>query len=348
MSSPSLSEFLSQPEVAGRPRTSSATAAGVVAVSQACRAVAGQLGFGALRPGDAPVGEVNVHGEQQQALDVLAHGLFVEAAEGCSQFAGVLSEESEEVISADPAGTLLLAFDPLDGSSNLEINGPVGSIFSIVERTRTGPVTAEEFLGVGTSQVAAGYALYGSHTVLMVSVGDGVHAFTLGPATGQFRLSGSNVRIPAATQEYAINAANSRFWEPPVARYVAECCAGATGPRGKDFNTRWIAAVVSDTHRILTRGGVFLYPRDDRPAYREGRLRIAYEANPIAFLVEQAGGLATDGSTRILSLTPTTVHERVPFVFGSSEEVALISEYHCEASRSGSAGDVQQANGRSR
>ena len=261
MSSPSLSEFLSQPEVAGRPRTSSATAAGVVAVSQACRAVAGQLGFGALRPGDAPVGEVNVHGEQQQALDVLAHGLFVEAAEGCSQFAGVLSEESEEVISADPAGTLLLAFDPLDGSSNLEINGPVGSIFSIVERTRTGPVTAEEFLGVGTSQVAAGYALYGSHTVLMVSVGDGVHAFTLGPATGQFRLSGSNVRIPAATQEYAINAANSRFWEPPVARYVAECCAGATGPRGKDFNTRWIAAVVSDTHRILTRGGVFLPTR---------------------------------------------------------------------------------------
>jgi fructose-1,6-bisphosphatase I/sedoheptulose-1,7-bisphosphatase len=244
------------------------------------------------------------------------------------------SEEMEDVHtlpSQYPRGKYLLVFDPLDGSSNVDVNVSVGSIFSILRaRTAGEDARREDFLQRGTAQVCAGYAIYGPCTMLVITLGKGTHAFTLDPLLGEWVLSHPNLRIPSRTQEFAINASNSRFWEPAVKRYVDECLAGQAGPRGADFNMRWIASLVAETHRILMRGGVFLYPRDTRATGKPGRLRVLYETHPISFLVEQAGGLASTGDARAMELEPTSLHQRTGYVFGSSDEVARIERYHHE------------------
>jgi fructose-1,6-bisphosphatase I / sedoheptulose-1,7-bisphosphatase len=247
----------------------------------------------------------------------------------------MVSEELEEPYRLPPQyprGKYLLLFDPLDGSSNIDVNVSVGSIFSILRAPQAGSdPDPRDFLQSGSRQVCAGYAIYGPSTMLVLSVGTGVHAFTLDPNLGEFVLTRESIQIPSSTTEFAINASNQRFWEPAVQRYVQECLAGRAGPRQKDFNMRWVASLVAETHRILTRGGVFLYPRDSRQPVKPGRLRLLYEANPMAFLVEQAGGAASTGRGRLLDVVPSDVHQRISFVFGASEEVARIEEYHSES-----------------
>ncbi|MBC7303636.1 MAG: class 1 fructose-bisphosphatase [Nocardia sp.] len=307
----------------------------ILDVALACKAISKRIASGALTGVLGGAGVVNVQGEQQQKLDVVANDLFLRANEWGGQLAGMVSEELDDPypIPPDyPRGKYLLAFDPLDGSSNIDVNVAVGSIFSILRAPVPGVhATRQDFLQPGTEQVAAGYAIYGPATQLVLTVGTGVHAFTLDPELGEFFLTGQNLRLSASTSEYAVNSSNRRFWEPAVRRYIDECLAGATGPREKDFNMRWVASLVVETHRILTRGGVFLYPRDSKDPAKEGRLRLLYEANPIAFLIEQAGGLASTGRHRILEVAPTELHQRIAFIFGSRDEVARIVSYHVEA-----------------
>jgi fructose-1,6-bisphosphatase I/sedoheptulose-1,7-bisphosphatase len=244
----------------------------------------------------------------------------------------MVSEELEEVYTLPkqfPRGKYLLAFDPLDGSSNIDVNVTVGSIFSVMRAiTPEAYPKPEDFLQPGTQQVCAGYAVYGPSTMLVLTLGKGTHAFTLEPQLGEWVLSHPNLTIPKKTREFAINASNSRFWEPAVKRYVDECLAGRTGPRGDDFNMRWIASLVAETHRILMRGGVFMYPRDSKEAGKAGRLRLLYEANPISMLIEQAGGMASTGRQRLLEVQPESLHQRIGFVFGSADEVTRIEAYH--------------------
>ena len=246
----------------------------------------------------------------------------------------MVSEEMDEpypIPAEYPRGDYLLSFNPLDGFSNIDLNVSVGSIFSILRAPIAGGVaTPADFMQPGTEQVAAGYAIYGPATVLVLTVGTGVHAFTLDPHLGEFFLTSQNIRVPEATAEYAVNVSNRRFWEPAVKRYIDECLQGVSGPRGKDFNMRWVASLVAEAHRILTRGGVFMYPRDSKDPTGEGLLRLLYEANPIALLIEQAGGLATTGCERILSVTPTDIHQRIGFIVGSRQEIELLIRYHGE------------------
>jgi fructose-1,6-bisphosphatase I/sedoheptulose-1,7-bisphosphatase len=248
------------------------------------------------------------------------------------------SEEMDlpyQIPSQYPRGKYLLVFDPLDGSSNIDVNVSVGSIFSILRGPDSGADVGEkDFLQAGASQVAAGYALYGPTTMLVLTVGDGVNGFTLDPNLGEFMLTHPHMRIPEDTQEFAINASNSRFWEAPVKRYVDECLAGKTGPRGKDFNMRWIASMVAEAHRILMRGGVFMYPRDTKDTSKPGRLRLLYEANPIGMIMEQAGGRASTGEKPMLAVEPTSLHQRIGLVFGSRNEVERIERYHTEPTKS--------------
>jgi fructose-1,6-bisphosphatase I len=239
----------------------------------------------------------------------------------------MVSEEAEHPVPLDPKGTVCVAIDPLDGSSNIETNVPVGTIFSIVAAGGRGETPTSPFLERGSAQKAAGYVIYGPQTALALTVGKGTNIFTLDPATNSFRLSHPSVRIPETTSEYAINGSNERHWSSNIRDYVADCRAGTSGPRDKDFNTRWIASLVAETHRILVRGGVFLYPSDARKGYEKGRLRLLYEANPIAFLVEQAGGKAFDGFTRTLDLAPSKIHERTALIFGSAQEMDVIARY---------------------
>ncbi len=306
----------------------------ILDVALACKAIAKRVAYGALDGLLGSEGRTNVQGEAQQRLDVVANEIFLRANEWGGLVAGMVSEELDEpwpVPVEYPRGKYLLCFDPLDGSSNIDVNVSVGSIFSILRAPRPGEAaTHEDFLQPGTEQVCAGYAIYGPSTVLVLTVGRGVHAFTLDPVLGEFFLTQQDIRIPESTQEFAINGSNRRFWEPAVVKYVDECLAGRTGPRGKDFNTRWIASLVAETHRILTRGGVFLYPRDSKDPSKEGRLRLLYEANPVAMLVEQAGGLATTGRERILEVRPSELHQRIGLVFGSREEVERIERHHTE------------------
>jgi fructose-1,6-bisphosphatase I/sedoheptulose-1,7-bisphosphatase len=230
-----------------------------------------------------------------------------------------------------PRGKYLLAFDPLDGSSNIDVNVSVGSIFSITRAADPArEATAADFLQPGREQVCAGYAIYGPSTMLVLTLGSGTHAFTLDPVLGEWVLSHPNLSVPRSTREFAINASNSRFWEPAVRRYVDECLAGRTGPREADFNMRWIASLVAETHRILMRGGVFLYPKDNKDPAKPGRLRLLYEASPIAFLIEQAGGMASTGRSRLMDVQPDALHQRIGFVFGSADEVERIEAYHRE------------------
>jgi fructose-1,6-bisphosphatase I / sedoheptulose-1,7-bisphosphatase len=300
-------------------------------VALACKAISRRIASGALSGVLGAAGATNVHGEQQQKLDVLANDIFLRATERSGLLAGMASEELEapyQLPAGCQRGNYLLVFDPLDGSSNIDVNVSVGSIFSILRAPVSGlDVQVGDFLQPGTEQVAAGFAIYGPSTILLLSVGNGVHAFTLDSEAGEFVLTRSDVTVPEATAEFAINTSNHRFWEPAVQRYVDECLAGTTGPRGKDFNMRWVASLVAEAHRILTRGGVFLYPRDTK---QNGRLRLLYEANPIAFLIEQAGGRATTGGERVLEVAPQDLHQRIGFVFGSREEVERIERYHSD------------------
>jgi fructose-1,6-bisphosphatase I len=233
-----------------------------------------------------------------------------------------------------PQGEYLLLFDPLDGSSNIDVNVSIGTIFSVLRKVgHTRGVSEEDFLQPGKQQAAAGYCVYGPQTTLVLTLGNGVTMFTLDRETGSWVLTSTDVRIPEETKEFAINMSNMRHWAPPVRRYIDECLQGKTGPRGKDFNMRWVASMVADVHRILTRGGVFLYPWDQREPDKPGKLRLMYEANPMGFIVEQAGGLATNGHERILDLVPTKLHQRVSVVLGSASEVRRVTEYHREAAK---------------
>jgi fructose-1,6-bisphosphatase I/sedoheptulose-1,7-bisphosphatase len=305
----------------------------ILSVALACKTVATQVAQGALAGVLGGAGATNAQGEAQQRLDVIANDAFLHTAEWGGHAAAMVSEEMERPYcpAQSDGARYLLVFDPLDGSSNIDVNVSVGSIFSILRLPADGKACQEgAFLQPGSAQVAAGYAIYGPSTMLVLTVGSGVHAFTLERSIGEFLLTHRSLRIPERTSEFAINTSNSRFWEPPVRRYVAECLAGATGPRGRDFNMRWIASLVAEAHRILMRGGVFLYPRDRKDPAQAGRLRLLYEANPIGFLIEQAGGRASTGRGTVLDVAPQSLHQRIPFVFGSREEVERIERYHAE------------------
>jgi fructose-1,6-bisphosphatase I/sedoheptulose-1,7-bisphosphatase len=265
-------------------------------------------------------------------LDVMANEIFLRTNEWGGQLAGMLSEEMEapyRIPAEYPRGRYLLLFDPLDGSSNIDVNVAVGSIFSVL-RCPDGIEEPSEadFLQPGTAQVCAGYAIYGPSTMLVLTTGRGVHGFTLDREIGEFMLTHPDLTIPVETSEFAINASNARYWEPAIKRYVNECLAGKTGPRGRDFNMRWIASLVAETHRILMRGGVFMYPRDRKDLTKPGRLRLLYEANPIGFIIEQAGGRASTGREPILDVAPQSLHQRIGFVFGARAEVERIELYH--------------------
>lgn len=315
-------------------------------VAMACKAIARAVAFGELggmlgNHAAEAGGSVNVQGETQKKLDVLSNNVFTRMNEWGGHLAGMASEEMDDpyqIPAKNPRGKYLLVFDPLDGSSNIDVNVSVGSIFSILRApqavTASGrDVVEADFLQPGTEQVAAGYALYGPTTMLVLTVGNGVNGFTLDPNLGEFMLTHPKMQIPADTQEFAINASNSRFWEAPIKRYVDECLAGKTGPRAKDFNMRWIASMVAEAHRILMRGGVFMYPRDTKDPAKPGRLRLLYEANPVGFIMEQAGGRASTGRQAILEVQPTSLHQRIGLVFGSKHEVERIERYHAEPAK---------------
>ncbi len=308
----------------------------ILDVALACKRIAKAVAMGSLAGVLESEQTVNVQGETQKKLDVVSDAIFRHSTEWSGHVAAVASEELDHyrpVPPAYPKGRYLLAYDPLDGSSNIDVNVAVGSIFSVLRApSDKAEVEETDFLQPGTAQVAAGYGVYGPSTLLVLTLGRGVVIFTLDPGLGEFILTKSDLKIPEETQEFAINASNSRFWEPPVQRYVAECLAGQSGPREKDFNMRWIASLVADAHRVLIRGGVYLYPRDTKQPSKPGRLRHLYEASPIAFLIEQAGGAASTGARRLMEVVPKTLHERIPLIFGSSAEVERIVAYHREPS----------------
>ncbi len=301
-------------------------------VQRACKFVAAAVSRGGLAALPAAATGINVQGEQQKPIDVVANDILVKTCEWGGQLCGMVSEEMAEVyrIPAEhPRGRHLLVFDPLDGSSNIDVNMTVGTIFSVLCAppgvSEPGP---EHFLRPGREQVAAGFAVYGPTTMLILTLGAGVQGFTLDREIGAFVLTHPDMLIPEATQEFAINASNERFWEAPVRRYVEECIEGKAGPRGVDFNMRWIASMVAEVHRILIRGGLFMYPRDSREPTRPGRLRLLYEANPMAMIIEQAGGAASTGRERILDIAPDAIHQRVPVILGSRDEVQRLVRYH--------------------
>ncbi len=324
---PTLAQFLIESR-RGAPAATGDFDSLVTDIALACKAIALEVRRGAIGAHPATDATVNVQGEAQQPLDVIANDILLRTCEWGGHVAGMVSEELEApyaIPTAFPRGKYLLCFDPLDGSSNIDVNMSVGSIFSVRRAPRgTEPPTANDFLLPGTSQVCAGYAVYGPSSMLVLTLGRGVHAFTLEPTLGEWVLTHPDLRIAPDTREFAINASNARHWSPAVRQYVDECLAGASGPRGVDFNMRWIASLVAEAHRILMRGGVFLYPADSRRGYERGRLRMLYEIQPIAMLVEQAGGWASDGMSRVMPHVPEFLHERAPFVFGARSEVERI------------------------
>ena len=306
----------------------------VLGVATACRQIGEAVRFGALGRAGEPAPTFNSQGERQASLDILANGFFLRASETSGCVAAIVSEEMEAPFAVGPDGRkakYLLVFDPLDGSSNIDVNVSIGSIFSILRAEAKGNVDlTEAFLQPGYRQFCAGYAIYGPATMLVLTLGAGVFGFTLEPQLGMFFLTHPSLRIPSSASEFAINVSNCRFWESPVKRYIDECLAGKVGPRGKDFNMRWIASLVAEVHRILMRGGVFLYPRDRKDPAKPGRLRLLYEANPVSFIVEQAGGRSVSGSDRILDIMPSELHQRIGLIFGAAEEVDRIAAYHRE------------------
>ena len=305
-------------------------------VARACKSISHAVNKGSLGSelGDVmgSAGIENVQGEVQKKLDIIANDVLIEANEWGGHLAAMASEEMDSihvVPNRYPQGEYLLMFDPLDGSSNIEVNVSIGTIFSVLKKvSNNAAVTEKDFLQPGTQQVAAGYCVYGPQTTLVLTVGDGVAMFTLDREQGSFVLTQENVKIPEDTKEFAINMSNMRHWDAPVKRYIDECLAGKEGPRGKDFNMRWIASMVADVHRILTRGGIFMYPWDKREPEKPGKLRLMYEANPMSWLIEQAGGAATNGKQRILELEPMQLHQRVSVILGSKNEVERVTKYH--------------------
>ncbi|MDY7573870.1 class 1 fructose-bisphosphatase [Actimicrobium sp. CCI2.3] len=301
-------------------------------VARACKTISHAVGKGALGDVLGSANIENVQGEVQKKLDIISNEILLEANEWGGHLAAMASEEMETIHlipNRYPMGEYMLLFDPLDGSSNIDVNVSIGTIFSVLKAPdgMTTP-TEQDFLQPGTRQVAAGYAVYGPQTVLVLTTGNGVNCFTLDREMGSWVLTQRNIQIPADTREYAINASNARHWHPPVTRYVNEMQAGTTGPREADFNMRWIASMVADVHRILCRGGIFMYPADIRDPSKPGKLRLMYEANPMAFIVEQAGGAATDGHGRIMDIQPEKLHQRVPVFLGSKNEVERVTAYH--------------------
>ena len=306
-------------------------------VSRACKTISHAGGKGALGEvlGTSDASSENIQGEIQKKLDIISNDILLEANEWGGHLAAMASEEMESIHPIPnryPMGEYLLLFDPLDGSSNIDVNVSIGTIFSVLKAPpgMANP-TEQDFLQPGRQQVAAGYAVYGPQTVLVLTTGNGVQSFTLDREMGSWVMTDSRAQIPEDTKEYAINASNARHWYAPVSRYIDELQAGVTGERGRDFNMRWVASMVADVHRILTRGGIFMYPADARDPGKPGKLRLMYEANPMAFIVEQAGGAATDGRHRILDIQPEKLHQRVAVFLGSKNEVERVTSYHNEA-----------------
>jgi fructose-1,6-bisphosphatase I len=301
-------------------------------VARACKRISYAVGKGDLAGILGEAGTENVQGESQKKLDVIANETLLEANEWGGHLAAMASEEMDDpyvIPNRYPKGEFLLLFDPLDGSSNIDVNVSIGTIFSVL-RAPEGVAQVDEshFLQPGSKQMAAGYAVYGPSTILVITVGDGVASFTLDRETGSWWLTNDRMQIPTTTKEFAINASNARHWYPPVQNYIADLLAGKTGPRGRDFNMRWVASMVADVHRIMTRGGIFMYPADSREPDKPGKLRLMYEANPMSFLIEQAGGASSTGTMRMMDVQPTKLHQRVPVFLGSKEEVAVAVRYH--------------------
>jgi fructose-1,6-bisphosphatase I len=306
-------------------------------VLTACKKIACAVNRGGLIGILGSAGSENVQGETQKKLDIISNDVMVNSLEWTGHLAGMASEEMDDPLSIPdmyPRGKYLILFDPLDGSSNIDVNVSVGTIFSILRAPEgcENP-TVEDFLQPGTRQICAGYAVYGPATMLVLTSGHGVNGFTLDRSIGEFILSHPDMTIPADTREFAINMSNQRHWEAPVKRYVDECIQGQEGPRGEDFNMRWIASMVAEVHRILTRGGIFMYPIDEKLKSKgqDGKLRLMYEANPMGFIVEQAGGACSTGRERIMELEPTGLHQRVPVILGSRNEVERVVAYHRES-----------------
>ena len=302
-------------------------------VARSCKSISQAVNKGALGGVLGGAETENIQGEMQKKLDIIANEVLIEANEWGGHLAAMASEEMEGIYVVPnryPQGEYLLLFDPLDGSSNIDVNVSIGTIFSVLRKPEGAGVSEQDFLQAGHKQVAAGYCVYGPQTTLVLTVGDGVAMFTLDREQGSFIRTQENVRVPEDTQEFAINMSNMRHWVTPVQRYIDECLQGTDGPRGKNFNMRWIASMVADVHRILTRGGVFMYPWDKREPGKPGKLRLMYEANPMSWLIEQAGGAATNGKQRIMDIEPGKLHERVSVVLGSKNEVDRVTRYHLE------------------
>lgn len=305
-------------------------------VARACKAISHAVGKGALGGVLGSLDSENVQGEVQKKLDVMSNEILLEANEWGGHLAAMASEEMETIHRIPhryPKGEYLLLFDPLDGSSNIDVNVSIGTIFSVLQAPADAAgreIEEKDFLQPGNRQVAAGYAVYGPQSMLVLTVGTGVVGFTLDREMGSWVLTTEEMRIPEDTTEFAINMSNMRHWESPVKHYIDDCLAGTTGPLGKDYNMRWIASMVADVHRIMTRGGIFMYPRDARPSGKKGKLRLMYEANPMSFLVEQAGGAAIDGDQRILDAVPEGLHQRIGVIMGSKNEVERVQRYHLE------------------
>jgi len=301
----------------------------LLAVVNTCSTLSHEVAQGALIGLLGSAGSGNVQGEVQQKLDIIANDQLIDGVKGCKSLAGLASEEMELPVVVQGTGDYLLLFDPLDGSSNIDVNVSIGTIFSILKKQDpNAPLQTSDFLLSGRHQVASGYVVYGPQTTMALTLGDGVVMFTLNKETGEFLLIKDTVTISPSTKEFAINMSNMRHWADPVRRYVDECLAGTTGARDKDFNMRWIASMVADVHRVLSRGGVFMYPWDKRDPNKAGKLRLMYEANPMSYLVEQAGGASINGTQTIMDLQPTGLHERVSVMLGSKEEIDRLKQYH--------------------
>ncbi|MDR6795676.1 class 1 fructose-bisphosphatase [Acinetobacter calcoaceticus] len=323
MSNLTLSQFLEQQKGNLTPELAQV----IDTIATTCKTIDLALQKGALAGILGSAGNENVQGETQKKLDVISNDYLIDALKVHPQVGGLASEELDEFTPAQENGKYLVLFDPLDGSSNIDINMCVGTIFSILP-AKNAVTHAEDFMQAGTQQVAAGYVLYGPSTMMALTVGNGVAFFTLDPETQTFLLTTDNVQVAADTQEFAINASNQRHWEDPVKQYIDELLAGKTSVREKDFNMRWVACMVGDIHRILCRSGIFLYPYDLKDPKKAGRLRLMYEANPMSMLIEQAGGASTTGRVRILDIEPTELHQRVPVIIGSKNEVERVTSYH--------------------
>ncbi len=337
MSRKTLTQYLVEQQ-----RTNNAIAAEVrlliEVVSRACKAISHAVSKGALGGVLGSLDSENVQGEVQKKLDVMSNEILLEANEWGGHLAGMASEEMEtihRIPNRYPKGEYLLLFDPLDGSSNIDVNVSIGTIFSVLKAPSDisgRDVAEQDFLQAGTQQVVAGYAVYGPQTMLVLTIGNGVVGFTLDRELGSWVLTHDNMRVPEDTKEFSINMSNMRHWAPEMRRYIEDCLAGSTGPLGKDYNMRWIASMVADVHRIMTRGGIFMYPWDARDPKKPGKLRLMYEANPMSFIIEQAGGMATDSVNRIMEIQPTELHQRVGVVLGSKNEVARVRDY-CAGSK---------------